>query len=232
MTNIAKHHADLQLSPADKQMPLWLFRKALQSPVATKDALPPDLSTKILQSILNDVPYPRCMLETAVRRTKTDHDDADKKVYAVSRDRVRIIKACLTRSNIIRRGEFNMLNTQNKDGAYNCGRLFAVLEMVQKAANPDLNATIKDKFFSSACSTPYLVFPRLIKLSQNHLGKLNQGNEIYFEKYIQKILSNLEDSFPKALSMEKQGMFILGYYQQREKLFEGKNKEEKDNGAD
>ena len=122
-----------------------------------------------------------------------------------------------------------MLNTQNTDGAYNCGRLFAVLEMIQQKALPGINTTIKDRFFSSACSTPYLVFPRLMKLSQSHLGKLDQRNAIFFEKIIQEIVSNLGDSFPKAMNMEKQGMFILGYYQQKEKIFEKKNEGEKNN---
>ncbi|HCM22908.1 MAG TPA: type I-C CRISPR-associated protein Cas8c/Csd1 [Ruminococcaceae bacterium] len=232
MTNIGIHHQDLQLSPKDKQMPIWLLLKSLKSPVTSKNALPPDLSVKILQSILKGTPYPRYLLNTVVCRVKTDQDNASKKFYAVSRDRVRIIKACLTRMNLIKRGEFNMLNTQNQDSAYNCGRLFAVLEMIQKKAHPDINATIKDKFFSSACSTPYLVFPRLLKLSQSHLGKLDKGSVIYYEKCIQEIVSNLGDSFPKAMSMEKQGTFILGYYQQKEKLYEKKSEGEKNNGAE
>ena len=125
-----------------------------------------------------------------------------------------MIKACLTRMNLIKRGELDMLNTQNKGGAYNCGRLFAVLKMIQQKALPGINATIKDRFFSSACSTPYLVFPRLVVLAQSHLGKLETGSEIYYDKLMQEIMDNLGDSFPKALNMEKQGMFILGYYQQ------------------
>lgn len=229
MDRIQQHHRDMQLSPADKQMPIWLIGKALKSPIASKDPLPPDLSVKILQSILRGSSYPRFMLETAVRRAKTDQDDAAKKFYAVSRERVRIIKACLTRMNLIRRSESTMLNTQNTDGAYNCGRLFAVLEMIQQKALPGINTSIKDRFFSSACSTPYLVFPRLMKLSQSHLGKLDQRNAIFFDKIIQEIVSNLGDSFPKAMNMEKQGMFLLGYYQQKEKLFGTKNKGEKDN---
>jgi CRISPR-associated protein Csd1 len=227
MRNVAKHHNDLRLSQDDRQMTIWAMSKALKSPISLKDTLPPDLSVKILESILKDTPYPHCMLDTAVRRAKTDQDDASKKFHSVSRDRVRIIKACLTRLNIIKRGEFNMLNTQNQDGAYNCGRLFAVLEMIQQKALPGINATIKDKFFSSACSTPYLVFPRLVKLAQNHLGKMDKGNTIHYEKLIQEILSNLGDSFPKALNMEKQGVFILGYYQQKEKLYEPKSEGEK-----
>lgn len=227
MRSIARHHEDLQLSPDDPQMPFWLLNKALKSPISSNDTLPPDLSVKILESILNDTPYPRYMLDTAVRRAKTDQDDKSKKFYSVSRDRVRIIKACLTRLNKIKRGELNMLNTQNQDGAYNCGRLFAALEMIQQKALPGINATIKDKFFSSACSTPYLVFPRLMKLAQSHLGKLDKYSLVYYEKLIQDIVTNLNDSFPKALNMEKQGMFILGYYQQKEKLYEKKSEGER-----
>lgn len=222
MLNIQKHHIDMQLSPNDKQIQIWMIGKELKSPVATGDALPPDLSVKILQSILKGSPYPHYMLDTAIRRAKTDQDKPKKGFYAVSRNRVRIIKACLTRMNMIKRGELNMLNMQNKDGAYNCGRLFAVLEMIQQKALPGINTTIKDKFFSSACSTPYLVFPRLMKLSQSHLKKLDKGGVVFYEKYIQEILGNLDDAFPKAMSMEKQGMFILGYYQQKEKFFEKK----------
>lgn len=229
MTNIAKHHHDLQLSPEDKQLPIRTLIQALKSPVASNDALPPDLSAKILQSILNGTPYPRYLFNTVIRRAKTDQDNASQKFYAVSRDRVRIIKACLIRMNLIKRGELNMLNTQNKNSAYNCGRLFAVLEKIQQRALPGINASIKDRFFSSACSTPYLVFPRLLKLAQNHLGKLDQGSVIYYEKYIQEILSNLGDAFPKAMNMDKQGMFILGYYQQREKFYENQSEGEKDN---
>lgn len=232
MQNIERHHEDLQLSPDDKQIPIWLLGKALKSPISSKDTLPPDLSTKLLQSILKDIPYPHFMLDTAVQRAKTDQDDASKKFHSVSRDRVRIIKACLTRSNIIKRGDLNMLNSQNQDSAYNCGRLFAVLEIIQaKAIGESINATIKDKFFSSACSTPYLIFPRLLKLAQSHLGKLDKGYAVNKDKLIQEILSNLNDSFPKALNMEKQGMFILGYYQQKEKLYEKKDKEKTNNGT-
>lgn len=226
MAHLERHRRDLQLAPDDKQIPIWLLVKELKSPKSSKDALPPDLSVKILQSILSGAPYPRVMLDTAVRRAKTDRDDPQKKFYSVSRNRVRIIKACLTRLEYMEKGEWNMLNTQNKDGAYNCGRLFAALEMIQQKALPGINATIKDKFFASACSTPYLVFPRLLKLAQSHLGKLDQGSVVYFEKLLQEILSNLGDAFPKALNMEKQGAFILGYYQQKETFYERKQKGE------
>ena len=109
------------------------------------------------------------------------------------------------------------------------GRLFAVLEMVQKDALGDVNATIKDKFFSSACTTPDLVFPRLLRLTQPHLRKLDANKSIYREKQIQDIMCKLGNEFPKTLNTEKQGIFILGYYQQKQKLYEKKNNTEEEN---
>ena len=112
-----------------------------------------------------------------------------------------------------------MLNENSTDTAYNLGRLFAVLEKAQTDALGNINATIKDKFFSSACVTPGLVFPRLLKLTQAHLGKLSEGGKIYTDKLIQGILANINGGFSGTQNMEEQGMFILGYYQQKQKLY-------------
>lgn len=228
MKHIHEHHLDMQLNETDKQIPIWVLKNELKSPVSNKDNLPPDLNVKLFDSILNHKPYPRYLLYTAIYRMKVDQDNDKKKFVAVNRKRVRIMKACLTRLNIIKKEDFCMLNIENKESAYNCGRLFAVLEMIQRnALGKNVNATIKDKFFSSACSTPYLAFPRLLKLTQNHLGKMtSEGTKIYYEKMLAEIMGNLGDTFPKALNMEKQGMFILGYYQQKEVFFTKKTTEE------
>lgn len=224
MRNVAKHCRDMSFSPEDRQLSLWEIDRTLQSPL-TNEAVDPALQAKLLLAVIKGTPYPQSMLTTAVRRCKTDHDDAKKKFYAVSSTRARIIKACLIRKNIISEGEYNMLQENSTDTAYNLGRLFAVLEKVQTEALGDINATIKDKYFSSACATPYLVFPRLLKLAQPHLAKLDDGNRIYKDKLIQEILSKI-DGFPKTCDTQRQGMFILGYYQQKQKFYEKKDKGE------
>ena len=224
MRNVMKHCRDMSFSPEDRQLSLWEIDWALQSPL-TNEAVDPALQAKLLLAVIKGTPYPQSMLTTAVRRCKTDHDDAKKKFYAVSSTRARIIKACLIRKNIISEGEYNMLQENSTDTAYNLGRLFAVLEKVQTEALGDINATIKDKYFASACATPYLVFPRLLKLAQPHLAKLDDGNRIYKDKLMQEILSKI-DGFPKTCDTQRQGMFILGYYQQKQKFYEKKDKGE------
>lgn len=100
--------------------------------------------------------------------------------------------------------------------AYTLGEMFALLENIQKQAlGKDLNATIKDKFFASACGTPSLVFPRLINLAQSHLKKINKEISINLENKLGYFMSKLENGFPKTLSLDDQGLFQIGYYSQK-----------------
>ena len=111
---------------------------------------------------------------------------------------------------------------------YVYGRIFDVLEAIQEAAG--LNATIKDKYFTSACSTPGSVFPTLLKLSVHHLRKLETARKIYFEKQLTDLMSKLSPSTNNSstLTLEEQGIFILGYYHQKQERY--KKKESKENG--
>lgn len=217
MENVARHCNDLSFSPDDRQLALWELDRALQSPIS-QESCDPALQAKLLISIIKGLPYPQTLFNTVVRRCRVDRDDRQKNFSSVSPARARIIKACLIRKNYLKEDTYNMLQENSTDTAYNLGRLFAVLEKVQADALRSVNASIKDKFFSSACSTPYLVFPRLLKLTQAHLSKLGDGSRIYYDKLIQSVTANIGE-FPKTVNMEGQGMFILGYYQQKQNLY-------------
>ena len=109
------------------------------------------------------------------------------------------------------------LDEKNINQGYLLGRLFAVLEKVQQEANPDLNATIRDRYFGAASATPRAVFPQLLRLAQHHVAKATYGG--VSDKLIETILSKL-DSFPTHLSLEDQGLFMLGYYHQRQAFYQ------------
>ena len=126
------------------------------------------------------------------------------------------------------------LNEDNNSTPYTLGRLFSVLEFLQnKASGGSLNSTIKDKYFGSAAATPGRVFPLLIHNSANHLKKIksDQKSFTYYDKQIGQLLDCLEGAFPHAFSLDEQGEFYLGYYQQRQKQFTKKNKEEENDHA-
>lgn len=110
---------------------------------------------------------------------------------------------------------------------YVLGRLFSVLETIQSVANPGINATIKDRYFNSACATPATAFPTLVKLAQKHLQKMSTPNEVHFSKQLTELMAQLpETGFPARLSLPEQGAFEIGYYHQTQKRYAKKNEEE------
>jgi CRISPR-associated protein Csd1 len=110
------------------------------------------------------------------------------------------------------------LNNSYANPAYVLGRLFAVLEQVQKEAIGEVNAGIKDRYFTSACATPASVFPTLLRLSQHHITKAEYGNAS--ERRIENLLNLLDAKpFPRRMTLDEQGVFVLGYYHQRNAFF-------------
>ena len=117
------------------------------------------------------------------------------------------------------------LNEESRDTAYVLGRLFSILEFIQMEANPGIKATIRERYFNSACATPASVFPVLVKLKNSHVKKLERDKgsaKAYYEKLLTEIMGKLDDRFPARLSLEDQGKFILGYYHQVQKKYEKK----------
>ncbi len=119
------------------------------------------------------------------------------------------------------------LNESSTNPAYVLGRLFSVYEAVQQEANPNLNATIKDKFFNSAAAMPGSIFPVLNNLYQKHLRKLEPGKRVYYDKQVSELKGMLDD-YPTRLTLAQQGAFDLGYYHQTQKRYT--KKEEQENG--
>ena len=111
-----------------------------------------------------------------------------------------------------------MLDLTNDNTAYRLGRLFSALEKIQEEANPKINATIRDRFYGAASSTPVTVFTSLLRLKNHHLKKLDIGRATWFEKLLGEILAAVSD-FPAHLTLQDQGRFALGYYHQRQAFF-------------
>lgn len=214
--NIAQHQRDLMHDglDKDKQIPVWMLLGALFPPKSKSEDRKPSypLYAAFMQSILNGTRYPQSLLGTVIQRCKTDG--------FISSTRIALIKACLNRkARILNKQEVisMALDTENNSTAYVCGRIFALLEYAQKSALGDLNRTIKDAYFSSACARPASVFPRLMMLAQHHLEKAENGG--YINKLISEAVDKLDGKFPSTLSLDEQGEFIIGYYQQNKSLY-------------
>ncbi len=220
--HLSEHYLDMEIVrnfPERESRYPGIFRLLRETaPLRKYENIKPLLAGAFARSILKGDHYPREILSETLERIRADRD--------LNYYRSSLIKGYLARESRKRKSRWEVkmgLNVGLKDVSYRLGRLFAVLEKAQEEANPGINATIKDRYFSSASATPAAVFSQLVRLSQHHLSKLDGGRKTNIEKLIQEILSDVE-RFPTHLSLEEQGMFALGYYQQRKDLFTKKEK--------
>lgn len=223
--NLKRHYDDIFIIEDGrnkwKSMPLWaLLRETVNQKSSDKKPLP-QLAGRVMESMISGGRYPETVLNQTILRIRAEKD--------ITRGRAGIIKAYLIRNSENLADKKSIwevacvsLKEESQYTPYVLGRLFAVLEGVQQAANPGINATIKDRYFNSACATPAVVFPILMKLSNSHLKKLETGKVVFWSKQIGDLTNKLPDSFPTHLSLQEQGTFILGYYHQTQKRFEKK----------
>lgn len=222
--NLHQHFKDLDIvrGPKDAEfLPTWTL---LRETVRDSKDIPPMLSGPLIRAILTGSPYPAMLYSSILRRIRADRE-------------VRHVRAAILKAHLNRNHRFNIdpltkeigmsLDPDRPETAYHLGRLFAELEKTQEDALPGINSTIKDRYFGSVSATPAMVFPRLIRLSQHHLGKLEVRAKTYHEKRIQGIVGKVND-FPSHLNLKDQGLFTIGYYHQRQDIFT-KKKDKNDN---
>ena len=223
MRNVNAHHERLEIvhSPNDySTLPLWaLLRETVRPPAKGKpwpDANPV-MSGATARAIFTGGLYPAALLEQTMLRIRAERE--------VTRGKAAIIKAYYLRNPNPDCPEEVLtvaLNEASTNPAYTLGRLFSVYEDIQEKANPGINATIKDKYFNSAASTPATIFPILDNLCQKHMRKLSAGSRIWYEKQIVTLAGVLGESYPAHMNLAQQGSFNLGYYHQTQKRYEKK----------
>lgn len=210
-------------------LPLWRLLKESVNPNATKKQALPLLAGSLLRSILQDAPYPEAMYRQFLLRIKAESGDAK-----ISYPRAAFVKAYLLKNHQEKwGGEITMnVNENCKAVPYVLGRMFAVLEGLQQDSS-EVSATIKDRYFNAACATPGAVFPVLLKLANAHLNKLgrtNKGLAVNTQKKLGSLMEKITmpdegNPIPGRLTLDEQGMFILGYYQETQARYTKKEEQ-------
>jgi CRISPR-associated protein Csd1 len=207
-----------------RHLPPWVILSETTVKKKAADAAPL-LGGQFMESIVKGSRYPMTLYQAIINRIRAGEE--------TNKTKAAIIKAILIRNYDEREVTSLALNTETDNKAYVLGRLFSVLERLQQqASGGNLNATIRDKYFTSACANPRSVFPTLLKLSMHHSAKLDTA---YYEILKTELLGKLdvEQPFPSSLSLDDQGRFILGYYHQTQDFFtprkEKENMEEDNN---
>lgn len=232
---IKSYFEDIAIDSEDNIFPLNMYLRTLilesgTPPKRSIEKLPPNLASDLMRAILEGLPFPQRILNSAINRIRAecnrDKEESRRDIQnKIDSCRTALLKAFLNRKN---KKEIKMsLDSTNKNQAYRLGRLFATFEMLQrKAIGKDINTTIKDRYYGAASSTPSTVFPQLFNLHLHHLEKLDEPKKIFFDKIIQDIMSEISaDGLPTNLNLEDQARFAIGYYHQRQEFF--KTKEDK-----
>ena len=187
---------------------------------------------ELLRVFLTGVRFPRSLLATLVMRVRRDG------VLDVLR--VSLIKAIIIRERRLTKTtpEDNLVRPDPNDTnpARQLGRLFAILEKAQRyALGDEISSTVVDQYLGAAAATPARIMQRLIIAAQTrHIARLKRGRSdsiwikesknpiglaksvgIGIEQDIATILSKFNDGMPTQLSIEEQGLFLIGYYQER-----------------
>lgn len=223
MKNVVEHEENMRIVIPDflksTHFPAWKVLRETVNQNSKNKSAKPQLAGNYIYSILTGYKYPATLYDNIMIRIKAERDvNAEREAI-----RAAVIKAFLIRNYPEYKEVLTVsLNNETNNHAYNLGRLFSILEEIQSVANPSINSTIKDKYFSSASSTPAAIFPFLLDLAQKHIKKIrneNQGFCIAKQKEITEILSKFDESFPARMNMQEKGAFQIGYYHQVQKRY-------------
>lgn len=218
---IGKHFTDMEIVDTRKDKKPYAGLHSILGNVTlggkSSDATP-NLPDAVVKSIFQGLPYPASLFQACIRRIRAEQ--------SVNIVRAAIIKAYLNRLNDNENNKISiMLDKDNQNQGYLCGRLFAVLDKIQEDANKI--HSIRERYMNAASATPAMVFATILNLSTHHLEKLNTGSQVFYEKLKQEIISKLDaNGFPAHLDLQDQGRFFVGYYHQRQAFFMGKEDKE------
>lgn len=219
---INQHFLDMEITDTRKEKKPYVGLHSILGAVTREgksSEVTPNLPDAVVKSVFQGIPYPESLYQACIRRIKAEQ--------SLTIARAAIIKAYLNRKN--NNSKINvMLDKENKNQGYLCGRLFAVLDKIQEDANGI--HSIRERYMNSASSTPSAVFATILNLSSHHLEKLNAGSQVYYEKLKQEIIDKLEAiGFPAHLDLQDQGRFFVGYYHQRQDFFKSKEEKQQNN---
>jgi len=145
------------------------------------------------------------------------------------------------------------MSNDHMNKGYSLGAMFACIERMQELALGEVGANVTDRYFGAACATPQAVFPRLLKTEVHHFRKARDGkwgrsavqthrrisdlsrtlvgeqNKLSADETVESFLKRTGGNvkgFPAFLPLPQQGLFTLGYHQQRAEFFKTKEQRE------
>lgn len=243
LENLHQWFADLEITPygdpsvyesmkrktrdKDSMPPLALFRLACSTVRDSKD-LQSETLLQLYRAALEGASVSAMLLKPMLYRLQVDLPKHGLGILANS-SRFALMRLIVNRNQ---KDDALMVKPQvfeTSDPAYNCGRLLAVFDSLQRSAHGTGfdGATVSERYFGSASTTPNTAFSLLWKLHTHHLKKLRQQGD-KGKAAANKIKNSITETialfqpdrpgeapqFPRHFNLVEQGRFALGFYQQ------------------
>lgn len=192
------------------EAPLKLRALAGATVRALKD-VQPSTYTALLEHALTGRRLPATLFLSALRRAAVEE-------HPVTRPRAALLRLALASQNVM---TTPALDPGSVSPAYHCGRLLSLLSDIQDEAI-GANATLVDRFYGSASTSPASVMGTLVAKSVPHLSKLRRDPrkawlERFFQRELTAVIQHFDpaEGFPRTLSPTDQGLFAIGFYHQK-----------------
>ncbi len=203
--------------------PLYRLVNSAQNEKNKNETTSSRIAMHLWRTALKNTSPPLWILTSILKRVRIMENGDDQKIKeSITPERAALIRLILNRNNKGGCMIKERLDEDNTSSAYICGRIFAVLEGIQRAAlGKDINAGIRERFFSFASTNPSSAFGRLMRMSQNHLTKLKgekAGLAVILDKELSELFGKIRE-FPSIFTLEEQGQFAIGYYHQKQDTF-------------
>lgn len=231
LRHAARWYNDLSIERAFPDQPeypslRWLLTNAVAQGGKAEN-IPPELAGQLAKCAMFGGRFPESVYLAILQRIRADKEmGISAKGSRTGYFRAALLKAFFCRNRNMKEDRMRTLDKEEANIGYRLGRAFALLEKTQKdAIGRDVNASLSKRYLGTASSTPGAVFPTLLRLSEHHVAKLVLGGKewygTFFNKLMQEILEGMT-SFPATLSLDDQGRFFLGYYNQDREFYRKK----------
>lgn len=240
LENLLRYREELEIIKGTKDKMSCTVRNILRQTAREVKDISPVLEGPLMRTVLTGAPYPVSLITQILSRLRIDGNKNSLRAAVLKAFLIRNHKQTITMA----------LDETIIDKPYLLGRLFAVLEKIQQDSlgkrDPEnfekntqgdsqkvpveskrkLNASVSDKYYGAASTTPGIVFPRLLYMVKHHLAKLSEGHKIYWDRKLGDIihLMDAHGGYPARLTLKDQGLFSLGYYHQKQDFYKTKEK--------
>ena len=235
LQNLERHYQRLEIVrppfAVNASLGIWFLLNETANQNAREKVPPAPMAGAVLMSVLTDRRYPDSLFQDIIIRIRAERN--------INWRKAAIIKAWLLKNgkDNVKEAATVELNENSSYLPYVLGREFAVFERIQqdsvrtqgngatvvgkdkKEGSSIPKSPIRDRYFTSASTTPAAIFPVIMRLSQHHQRKLSDSSRIWYDRILTELQSRIHEELPRHLTLQEQGAFYLGYYHQKQAMF-------------